>query len=109
MEPTKEQVEAETGWHVWFGINHRWYASRPKTSPPRLVNGEDLMDLRDEIRRAETPRWLAGEAVVGALAVVGAVGAGAAGDRGRVGGGCRGGLPQRRVAVPPSVHAPGGT
>jgi hypothetical protein len=56
-DPTVKQVEAETGWHVWPGINGRWYASRPKTSPPRVVDGEDLMDLRDEIRRAETPRW----------------------------------------------------
>jgi hypothetical protein len=97
MEPTKDQVEAETGWHVWPGINGRWYASRPKTSPPRVVNGEDLMDLRDEIRRAETPRWLAGEPVVEALAVVAAVGAGAAGGRGGDGAVGRGGLPRRLI------------
>ena len=55
-EPTAEQIETETGWHVWFGINRRWYARRPLSSPPKVVNGEDLMDLRDEIRRAEAPR-----------------------------------------------------
>ena len=55
-EPTVEQIETETGWHVWFGVNHRWYARRERSSPPRVVDGEDLMDLRDEIRRAEAPR-----------------------------------------------------
>ncbi len=40
-------------WHVWRGICGLVYASRPRTSPPVVVRGEDAVDLRDQIRRAE--------------------------------------------------------
>ena len=29
------------------------YARRPRTTPPVVVRGEDAVDLRDQIRRAE--------------------------------------------------------
>ena len=40
-------------WHVWRGICGLVYASRPRASPPVVVRGEDAVDLRDQIRRAE--------------------------------------------------------
>lgn len=40
-------------WHVWRGICGLVYARRPRTSPPVVVRGEDAVDLRDQIRRAE--------------------------------------------------------
>jgi hypothetical protein len=30
------------------------YARRPRISPPVVVRGEDAVDLRDQIRRAES-------------------------------------------------------
>ena len=30
------------------------YARRPRTSPPLVVRGEDAVDLRDQIKRAES-------------------------------------------------------
>lgn len=36
-------------WHVWKGVNSLFYARLPKTSPPVVVQGEDLLDLRDRI------------------------------------------------------------
>jgi hypothetical protein len=41
-------------WHVWRGVCGLVYARRPRTSPPLVVRGEDAVDLRDEIRRAES-------------------------------------------------------
>jgi hypothetical protein len=41
-------------WHVWCGICGLVYARRPRTSPPLVVRGEDAVDLRDQIRRAES-------------------------------------------------------
>ena len=40
-------------WHVWRGVCGLVYARRPRTSPPLVVRGEDAVDLRDQIRRAE--------------------------------------------------------
>ena len=40
-------------WHVWRGVSGLVYARRPRTSPPVVLRGEDAMDLRDQIRRAE--------------------------------------------------------
>jgi hypothetical protein len=40
-------------WHVWRGICGLVYANRALTSPPVVVRGEDAVDLRDEIVRAE--------------------------------------------------------
>jgi hypothetical protein len=40
-------------WHVWRGVSGLVYARRPRTSPPLVVRGEDAVDLRDQIRRAE--------------------------------------------------------
>ena len=43
-------------WHVWRGVSGLVYARRPRTSPPAVVRGEDAVDLRDQIRRAESKR-----------------------------------------------------
>ena len=43
-------------WHVWRGVCGLVYARRPRTSPPLVVRGEDAVDLRDQIRRAESKR-----------------------------------------------------
>jgi hypothetical protein len=40
-------------WHVWRGICGLVYARALRTSPPVVVRGEDAVDLRDRIRRAE--------------------------------------------------------
>lgn len=40
-------------WHVWRGVGGLVYARRPRTSPPVVVRGEDAVDLRDQMRRAE--------------------------------------------------------
>ncbi len=43
------------GWHVWRGVAGRLYARRPRSSPPKVVRGKDVADLRDQIRQAEEP------------------------------------------------------
>ncbi len=43
-------------WHVWRGISGLVYARALLTSPPVVVRGEDAVDLRDQIRRAEARR-----------------------------------------------------
>ena len=40
-------------WHVWRGVGGLVYARRPRTSPPVVVRGEDALDLRNQMRRAE--------------------------------------------------------
>ena len=40
-------------WHVWRGVCGLLYARRPRTSPPAVVRGEDVVDLREQNRRAE--------------------------------------------------------
>ncbi len=41
-------------WHVWRGVCGLVYARRPRTSPPLVVRGEDAVDLRDQIKQAES-------------------------------------------------------
>jgi hypothetical protein len=53
-EPTLDDVARECPrWHCWQGIAGLLYASLRGSSPPIVVRGEDPMDLRDQIRRAE--------------------------------------------------------
>jgi hypothetical protein len=40
-------------WHLWRGVSGLLYARRPRTSPPVVVRGENVADLRDQISRAE--------------------------------------------------------
>ena len=40
-------------WHVWRGVCGLVYARRPRTGPPVVVRGEDAVDLRHQMRRAE--------------------------------------------------------
>ena len=45
------------GWEAWQGIDRLWHARIRGATPPVMVHGEDLIDLRDRIivhlRRAE--------------------------------------------------------
>jgi hypothetical protein len=51
VEPTAETMAIEfPRWHVWQGIAGLWYARKMLASPPVVLRGEDLMDLRDQIR-----------------------------------------------------------
>ena len=43
-------------WYVWRGISGLLYGRRLNTSPPLVVRGEDVVDLRDAIRREELLR-----------------------------------------------------
>ena len=38
-------------WEPWLGIDSLWHARIKGATPPVIVTGEDLADLRDEIRR----------------------------------------------------------
>lgn len=50
-EPTLDEIRgAFPSWEVWQGICGLWYARLPLSSPPIIVRGEDLADLRDQIR-----------------------------------------------------------
>jgi hypothetical protein len=52
LDLSGEELERQfPRWHMWKGISGLWYASRRGSSPPVVVRGEDLVDLRDEIRR----------------------------------------------------------
>ena len=52
LDLSREELERQfPRWHMWKGISGLWYASRRGSSPPVVVRGEDLADLRDEIRR----------------------------------------------------------
>ncbi len=42
-------------WHVWRGVAGLLYARRPRSSPPKVVRGQDAADLLRQIRRAEVP------------------------------------------------------
>ena len=47
---SKEQVEEEfSGWEVWQGIDRLWHARIRGATPPVMVHGEDLIDLRDQL------------------------------------------------------------
>jgi hypothetical protein len=39
------------GWEVWQGIDHLWHARIRGATPPVMVHGEDLVDLRDQVKR----------------------------------------------------------
>ncbi len=41
------------GWHTWRAANGLLYARKTGVTPAQVVRGEDAMDLRDEIIRAE--------------------------------------------------------
>jgi len=45
------------GWEAWQGIDRRWHARIRGATPPVMVHGDDLADLRARIvayqRRAE--------------------------------------------------------
>ena len=52
LDLSREELERQfPRWHTWKGISGLWYASRRGSSPPVVVRGEDLVGLRDEIRR----------------------------------------------------------
>jgi hypothetical protein len=40
-------------WHVWRGVAGLLYARRPRSSPPKVVRGKDMMTLRERIIQAE--------------------------------------------------------
>jgi hypothetical protein len=40
-------------WHVWRGVAGLLYARRPRSSPPKVVRGQDLATLRERILKAE--------------------------------------------------------
>lgn len=53
---TAEDIAAEfPGWNAWRGVNQLWYARLVMSSPPVVLHGQDLVDLRDQIIRW---RWL---------------------------------------------------
>ena len=37
------------GWEAWQGIDRLWHARICGATPPVMVHGEDLVDLRDQI------------------------------------------------------------
>jgi hypothetical protein len=52
MEPTNDaaQIAGEfPGWEAWQGIDRMWHARIRGATPPVMVHGEDLVDLRDQI------------------------------------------------------------
>lgn len=38
-------------WEAWQGIDRLWHARIRGATPPVMVHGEDLVDLRDQIIR----------------------------------------------------------
>ena len=49
---TRESLETEfPDWEAWQGIDRLWHARIRGATPPVMVHGEDLTDLRDEIKR----------------------------------------------------------
>lgn len=59
-EPTVEELRYQyPHWQIWRGVSNLWYARLPNSSPPVLVRGEDLLDLRDMIKQEIARReWL---------------------------------------------------
>lgn len=43
-------------WHTWVGVGGVLYASRRRTSPPRVVRAADPDKLREAIERSEAQR-----------------------------------------------------
>ena len=58
---TAESIADEfPGWEAWQGIDRLWHARVRGATPPIMVHGEDLVDLRDQVKRklAKTEdRW----------------------------------------------------
>jgi hypothetical protein len=51
-EVTAESLAAEfPAWEAWQGIDRLWHARIRGATPPVMVHGEDLVDLRDQIKR----------------------------------------------------------
>ena len=49
-DPTPEQLEREfPGWHVWHGVSGLFYARRPNSSPPIVLNDENTTELRAQM------------------------------------------------------------
>jgi hypothetical protein len=47
-----DQIAAEfPAWEAWQGIDRLWHARIRGATPPVMVHGEDLVDLRDQIIR----------------------------------------------------------
>ncbi len=52
QQVTPESIAEEfPGWETWQGIDRLWHARIRGATPPVMVHGEDLVDLRDQIRR----------------------------------------------------------
>jgi hypothetical protein len=54
MDPNDDatQIAREfPGWEAWQGIDRMWHARIRGATPPVMVHGEDLVDLRDQILR----------------------------------------------------------
>jgi hypothetical protein len=49
---TVESIQTEfPGWEAWRGIDGLSHARIKGATPPVMVHAEDLMDLRDQIKR----------------------------------------------------------
>jgi hypothetical protein len=49
---TAESIAEEfPGWEAWQGIEGLWHARIKGATPPVMVHGQDLADLRDEVKR----------------------------------------------------------
>lgn len=48
-DPTSQQIEQDTGWYAWQGVNELWYASRPRTTPPVILRDENTTELLAQI------------------------------------------------------------
>jgi hypothetical protein len=47
---TRDSIEAGfPGWEAWQGIEGLWHARIRGATPPVMVHGEDLVDLRDQL------------------------------------------------------------
>jgi hypothetical protein len=52
MDSTNDaaQIAGEfPGWEAWQGIDRMWHARIRGATPPVMVHGADLVDLRDQI------------------------------------------------------------
>jgi hypothetical protein len=50
-EITREAIEKEfPGWEAWEGMDRMWHARIRGAVPPVMVHGEDLVDLRDQVK-----------------------------------------------------------
>jgi hypothetical protein len=59
-EPTLADVQREyPAWRCGKAVSGLYYARRADASPgdQAEVTGEDPLDLRDQIRKAELPQW----------------------------------------------------